>query len=589
MSSVLLESYRRRWGELATYRGDGANGPCYFCGDTSTGSHRSDRFVVWTEKTEGLGKTCAEHAISGVCWCRQCGKGGDTIWYLMEVDGLSFEEACEELGISRKPHEMRMTQRRAPAEAPKAPAFEGRPMEEPRMVWQAHAERMDEEARKALPSVPSAMRWLLMKHGITPRMARRYGLGFLHGENGRDVRFRLRSSFGLPAKISADGKETTRLAIRRGITIVSRDAAGRIVMFRVRRPNPDVREHQGKFYELEGGSKCSYHLPPAGVPVVRVYMIVEGEMDAMLLHAVAGETIGLVATRSCTNRPDEETHKALRAADLILVTLDSDGAGQRGAAWWLQTYRQARLYPVPGYKDPGDAYEAGFDLRCWLEAGLPRSLQLAPPTCDDDDAPAPLPPNHAPIASEPSTLPQPAGLPGSVEPLPESVPLGGGGKASTPNDAVPADGACDEPPFDPEAYADECGRGRDDVVFMYSEPDQAADPIATAPAADGDVLTPDVMRGLRDVLPAYFDLDAMPRDVLTLAVLWRGVPVHYRRLPAGGYSWDVQPGFRKRAAGIYDRFIRLATSSPDVADWLSLHTSDDVWSGNFLQPFGKEA
>lgn len=533
MRSYLKEAYLRFAGDLADIHGEtSVNGPCPFCGSADySGHHRSDRFVLWLDRSEGIGKTCAENGIAGIYWCRQCGKSGDTISYLMEAENLEFKEACVECGIRVEGKPMKLDRYTAPAEKPKAPAFEGRPVEEPSAIWQAHTARMDEEARKALPSCRTALDWLCRKHGITLAMAEHYGLGFLPGENGKDVRFRYRSSFGLPAKIDAEGREQKKMAIRRGITIVSRNAGGDITMFRVRRPNGDVREKQGKFYELPGGSKCSFHLPPAGDPLVRVYMVVEGEMDAILLHSIAGEGIGLVATRACTNRPDAETHAALMRADLILVALDSDSAGQKGSAWWLDTYRSARPFPVPGYKDPGDAFEAGFDLRLWLESGMPRSLCL-PPSIREATAsrvePEPaLPPSTAPC--------------GFLEESFGTYPSGGMGVAVESGE-----------------------RGGFD-----------------------DVLTQEVLNGLRDVCPRYLVFDAIPKDVLVLAVLWRGTPIHYLRVN-GGFEWKVPNRFRKYAnSEAYARFMRLATTSRDVSDWLSAHVDADIWSGNFLNVCGE--
>ena len=597
MRSPLFDAYLRFAGDLADIHGEtSVNGPCPFCGSADySGHHRSDRFVLWLDRSEGIGKTCAEHGIAGIYWCRQCGKTGDTISYLMEAENLEFKQACEECGISTGAKPMELHSRRsAPMEKPKRAAFEGRPVEDPSAIWQAHAARMDEAARKALPECGAAVRWLLEKHGITRRMAERYGLGFLAGENGKDVRFRLRSSFGLPAKIDAEGREQKKMAIRRGITIVSRNAAGDITMFRVRRPNGDIREKQGKFYELPGGSKCSYHLPPAGNPLVRVYVVVEGEMDAMLLHAVSGESVGVVATRACTNRPDEETHAALRRADLILVALDSDAAGQKGTGWWLDTYPKARPYPVPGYKDPGDAFEAGFDLRLWLEAAMPRSLVLAPSTCADiPDATAtdPVSPN-AGDAVHASESPD-----ASVEQSPASSSFGGRGEAFGSDTSVPYKSLDDGCPFapvdDPSAALESaCTPASASEPLPWDEqPEASPAGIADAhaiPARHADILTPEVLRGLRVAAPAYIDFDLIPADVLALAVLWRGVPVHYVKID-GGFEWRVPAGFRKRAPVMYERFIQLATGSQDVAEWLSCHVAADVWSGNFLAMCGGES
>lgn len=517
----MVDFYRSRYGELVKGAENAAclNGPCPYC------NGGTDRFMIWPHKREALGKTCAEHNITGIFWCRQCGKGGDTIEYLMTAEGLEFHDACAELGIERRKDERR--ERHVPREKAPVPTFEGRELENPKALWLAHVARMDEAARAALPNRPSALAWLA-RRGITRRMAERYGLGVVDGENGHDCRFRSRASFGLPERLGANGRPK-KLCIRRGISIPSR-IGGEIVMFRVRRPNADVQEKQGKYWELDGGSKCSYHLPPTTAGQVKIYMVLEGEFDAMLVHAIAGETIGAVALRNATNRPDADTHAALAGADQILLALDSDKAGANGSGWWLTNYPQTRLCFIPGFKDPGEAYMAGFDLRLWLEAMMPRSVRLAPSTQ----------PELEPAAPEKS-----------VEVLPGTGEVGARGAAQSPSPAAPSGGGI--PADVDDAYA--------------------------------DLLTEDNLRGLREALPPYLDMEAVPREVLALAVLWNGAPARYVK-KGGGFDWRVKPAWGRQCPDWYRRFMDLATSSPAVWDWLGAHVDDEITSRNFLQLLG---
>ena len=511
----MVDFYRSRYGEQVKGGEDASclNGPCPYCNDGT------DRFMIWPRKNADLGKTCAEHNITGVFWCRQCGKGGDTIEYLMSAEGMDFQAACAELGIERRKDDRK--ERAMPREKAEAPAFAGRELEEPRVIWLAHVARLDEAACAALPNRPSALAWLA-KRGITLKMAQRYGLGVVDGENGRDCRFRSRASFGLTERLGENGR-SKKLCIRRGISIPSR-IGGEIVMFRVRRPNADVQEKQGKYWELEGGSKCSYHLPPTTAGAVKVYMVVEGEFDAILVHAIAGETIGTVALRNATNRPDSDTHAALAAADLILLTLDSDKAGANGTGWWLRTYPQSKLCFIPGFKDPGEAFQAGFDLRLWLEAMMPRSVRLAPSTQETTEEPAAR---------------------AFVEASPGTEKEGARGDAKPPTLDTPS--------------------GEEDT--------------------HSDLLTEDVLRGLRIAMPAYLDMEAVPRDVLALAVLWNGAPVRYLK-GGGGFEWRVKPGWGRQCPGWHERFMRLATGSHDVWDWLDTHVDREITSRNFLQLLG---
>ena len=110
---------------------------------------------------------------------------------------------------------------------------------------------------------------------------------------------------------------------------------------------------------------------------------------------------------------------------------------------------------------------------------------------------------------------------------------------------------------------------------------------ATADVQDNfaDLLTEENLKGLRAALPSFLDMEVISRDVLALAVLWRGAPIHYVKLPAGGFEWNASTAWAKRFPAQYDRFLRLATSSRDVADWLDAHSATDISSRNFLQLF----
>ena len=96
MRTDLLDLYRTRFGTAVRQQGNGWNGPCPLCGGQPG---KSDRFMVWPDRAESLGETCAAHNIAGIWSCRQCGESGDTIAYLMKIDGLDFKAALAELGI----------------------------------------------------------------------------------------------------------------------------------------------------------------------------------------------------------------------------------------------------------------------------------------------------------------------------------------------------------------------------------------------------------------------------------------------------------------------------------------------------------
>lgn len=543
----MFDHYRMTYGE-AVRGGENAsnlNGPCPFCGGT-------DRFTLRAESSEKLGETCEKHGFKEFFWCRQCQKGGDVIAYLEQVCGMTFAEACAELGISAPAKDKK--ERRAPKEKAEPQKFEGRKAETPKDVWEDHARRMAEDAVKVLPMRHNALAWLA-RRGITPHMAERYGLGFIDGDDDMNCRYRPRSSFGLPKKTAENGREVRMLWIPRGITIPSYGPDGRIGMFRVRRPNGDLKEvvkpsgkvkKDEKYWELTGGTKESFHLPPTVRQNVTAYLVTEAELDSVLLHALAGESVGCVALRNATNKPDARTHAALAAADIILLCLDDDEAGERGDEWWLKNYRQARVAKVPGAKDAGEAFAKGIDLRAWLVKALPRSVRLADSTREAETA-FPAPQKEA-LAEHTSTAPCPA----PNEERTRGAEAGMFGKRGA--------GACGAAPFT------SCGGALADDF--------------------SDLLTPARLEGLRAALPSYLDIEAVPREVLALSVMWRGAPIRYARTADGGFGWEVQSTWALRNTGRYHRFMQLATSAPMVWDWLATHVDTEIDSRNFLNLLG---
>ena len=190
-------------------KGGEYHSPCPFCGGT-------DRFLVFPAQ-EG-GELCRKHGIPGTWSCpRGCGKGGDVIGVLMEVNGLSFKAACAELGIESDKNWRAYRPLRAP-ELTAEPAFTPRQYQEPPDIWKAQATKLAGEAHENLLRTPSVMAWLA-RRGLPEEAVRAYRLGYLaeEGKNA-DCLYRARSAFGLPDK---PGKNSAGKAlwIPRGVTI----------------------------------------------------------------------------------------------------------------------------------------------------------------------------------------------------------------------------------------------------------------------------------------------------------------------------------------------------------------------------------
>jgi hypothetical protein len=355
-------------------------GPCPVCGG-------DDRFRVWPNQ-EG-GEAAKKAGAVGKWWCRQCDKGGDVIELLVYARGLSFIEACRELKIelSGAPH--RRQALRAPAtDPPWTPAVWPLPCEK----WQAAATKLALEAKECLLTFEAGQKYLV-KRGLPLEAAQQYGLGYLTGDDKTGKgRFRSRSVFGLPNEESGD-KVKKNIWIPRGITVPLWNPGGidSVLRLRIRRMAADIEEDGRKFMMLNGSCQAPMLLPPTAIAADRaVWVIVEAELCAMAVHFACQGRVGVMATLTVRGKPDMTAHKYLTKAPMILVALDFDPAknpragddgrgavrpGFQGWLWWQKQYAQAKRWPVPLGKDPGEAVALGVDLGKWVRDALPKRAE----------------------------------------------------------------------------------------------------------------------------------------------------------------------------------------------------------------------
>lgn len=328
-------------------------GPCPGCGG-------KDRFHVWPNQREG-----------GSYWCRGCDKAGDNIQFLIDFEGMTFRQACDELRIDipeRASGWRPDTPRTKPAFSPEASAAPGD-------LWQERAGKFISWARGNLEKNAEALAWLAAR-GIGAAAAADYSLGWNPGENGKDI-YRARSAWGLNPEYREDGKPKA-LWIPMGLVIpYIRD--GVVHRIRIRRQEADRR-----YVVLPGSSKAVMLLGRER----RAFVVVESELDAIAVMA-NNALAGAVGLGSVSAKPDAEACEVLRGALQILVSIDYDEPGAKATAWWKDTFSRCDRWPVPQGKDPGEAFAMGTDLERWIRAGLPPALTIGEPEAGRAPAPAP--------------------------------------------------------------------------------------------------------------------------------------------------------------------------------------------------------
>ena len=339
MSFLDLTSNLKR---VSSTNGGEYAGPCPFCGG-------NDRFRVWP--SEGT---------TGRFWCRSCGKAGDGIQFLRDRDGLTYLDACATLGVM--PSFTWKPGHRSERATTTGTTWTPKETPPPADAWQEKAASFLGACQKNLagPSGSDCREWLKGR-GLKPETIEAGGLGW----NPAD-RYESRDAWGFPPETDEKGK-SKNIWFPHGLIIPCFDR-GRVIRLRVRRPDPGF----GPRFVVISGSAST----PLTLGAGTAWVVVESELDAFLLWQEAGDICGVLALGNAQARPDQETDRTLRAAGLILVSLDSDTAGGKEAwGFWKRTYPNAKRWPVPNAKDQTEAAKAGLNLRAWVLAGLPGSFQ----------------------------------------------------------------------------------------------------------------------------------------------------------------------------------------------------------------------
>lgn len=290
-------------------------------------------------------------ADAGKFHCFGCDMHGDEIQWLRERRGLSFLEACEYLGHEPGP---RKDIKPAPA------AWEPKEANAPSDLWQSKARDFLDVAIKTLwtPKGDKTRAWLHAEKGLSDATIKGACLGLALADT-----FEIRAAWGLEPSLKEDGTEKKHW-IPAGL-VIPLISKGDVLRLRIRRDNPG----DGSRYIIASGSSAA----PLVIDLDKgAVVVVESELDALLLSQEAGDIVIALAMGTATAKPDIQTHEILKAAPIILVSLDTDDAGTK-ASWkfWPEVYgKKARRWPTIKGKDASDARLNGLDLRQWIVAGI---------------------------------------------------------------------------------------------------------------------------------------------------------------------------------------------------------------------------
>lgn len=247
-----------------------------------------DRFRLWPESGDG-----------GLWWCRGCNKGGDAIQLLRDAKGMTFKEACVQLGRQTTAMKRGRTPI-LPSHASKE--FVPKKSSDPACLWQSRAIDLVSAAEKALLADSTQLGWLEGR-GITAAAISRFRLGWLPKD-----RWLPKTSWGL----DDNGK---KLWLPAGFFIpwFTGEDVHRI---RIRRPQSDA---EPRYYIVPGSGTSPMMIPPA-IPSGRAaaWVIVESELDAILIAQEAGDLAGCAGLGSVAIKPDSALYAELKKAACIL-------------------------------------------------------------------------------------------------------------------------------------------------------------------------------------------------------------------------------------------------------------------------------
>ena len=314
---------------------------CPWCGGYN-------RFAFWSS-----GRYSCSIRASG------CGRyGRDVIDFLREYEGLSFFEACDELGID--PGQVSsgpICYRVATNEAP------------PPKAWQERAAAVIHHAQRFLwsPHGQGALDSLRYR-GFTDDTICTAALGYIpYTGDGRWYR-------DAPERwgLSQEDEPMNVVWLPEGI-LIPWSADGHIWKLHIRRLS-GLKDGDAKYVQVKGSREGLYNVDTIRVDTPLV--VCEGEFDALAGQQVCSKLATWVATGATTRARRDRWLARMGMASSVLVAYDEDvpdkngkRSGEEGATYWERTLPHAMRWP-PWMHDLNEMMQQGHDLRTWVELGV---------------------------------------------------------------------------------------------------------------------------------------------------------------------------------------------------------------------------
>lgn len=304
----------------ANTRGGEYSGACPKCGG-------EDRFRV--------------QPATGMWCCRQCHeKWTDAIGYVMWFDGVDFKTAANALKLPLDSRPFTPSHYKNDPDAPKPLGSDYAALNDP--DWQAGAQEFCRQSFDTLwTSQGIKARNYLINRGISEDVIESAGLGY----NSTDYSIQ----WGL-----------TDIWVPRGIVIPW------LIGNQIWRVNcrPPVPINGKKYIQAAGSANGLYN--GEAVRRFRTVVITEGEFDSLVIRTHAPHVVA-VATGTASWARVTRWVSRLSIADEVLLSFDTDEAGEGAVSWWQRQLGEKSIRLAPTEHDVTDMWKAGQSVGGWLD------------------------------------------------------------------------------------------------------------------------------------------------------------------------------------------------------------------------------
>lgn len=288
-------------------------------------------------------------------WCRVCGKTGDHIDILTSFRGMSYLEACTELGVS-------------PGESIQHETSLFYDEDPPPKKWQEMGRALIDRAENYLWTKGHHALSYLLKRGFTEETIKNARLGYI--PLMPDGKWFTRSfvDWGLTDEMLSEKQRAKgNVKVPPGILI---PWEGDDILWKLAVKRFEAKEGEMRYGQIIGSKESLYNSDSLqhGKPAV----LVEGEFDAISIIQTCGDLVAAIGTGSTAKaRIPLWIARLASLASFTLLGFDNDenGAGDNAASFWLDTLPDAMRW-TPFAHDVNDMLQQNISIREWVEMGI---------------------------------------------------------------------------------------------------------------------------------------------------------------------------------------------------------------------------